>query len=64
MRLNETERVKSQCDYPIPFKLQVIRQIEGGEMTYIQAQRYYGIQGKSTVWFGFGNMVPRTGIIH
>lgn len=40
---------RSQEDYPLPFKLQVIRQIEGGEMTYIQAQNYYGIQGKSTV---------------
>jgi len=40
---------RSQGDYPLPFKLQVIRQIEGGEMTYIQAQNYYGIQGKSTV---------------
>lgn len=40
---------RKQGDYPLPFKLQVIRQIEGGEMTYIQAQNYYGIQGKSTV---------------
>lgn len=40
---------RKQSDYPLPFKLQVIHQIEGGEMTYIQAQNYYGIQGKSTV---------------
>lgn len=40
---------RNQRDYSFPFKLQVIRQIEGGEMTYIQAQNYYGIQGKTTV---------------
>jgi hypothetical protein len=50
MSREETQREKrKQSDYPLPFKLQVIRQIEGGEMTYIQAQNYYGIQGKSTV---------------
>lgn len=50
MSIQETIRSKrKQSDYPLPFKLQVIRQIEGGEMTYIQAQKYYGIQGKSTV---------------
>ena len=31
------------------FKLSVIAQVEKGEMTYKQAQRYYGIQGRSTV---------------
>jgi len=50
MSRQTTDRPKrKQSDYPLPFKLQVIRQIEGGEMTYIQAQKYYGIQGKSTV---------------
>jgi len=46
----ETQRVKrSQRDYPLAFKLSVVEQIEKGEMTYKQAQKCYGIQGKSTV---------------
>lgn len=50
MAKEESNREKrKQSDYSLPFKLQVIRQIECGEMTYIQAQKYYGIQGKSTV---------------
>ena len=31
------------------FKLSVVAQVEKGEMTYKQAQRCYGIQGRSTV---------------
>lgn len=50
MEITERKKVKrTQCDYPLPFKMQVVRQIECSEMTYIQAQGYYGIQGKSTV---------------
>jgi transposase-like protein len=40
---------RTQCDYVLPFKLRVVSEIERGDMTYIQAQAYYGIQGKSTV---------------
>lgn len=40
---------RSQRDYNQAFKLQVISQIEKGEMTYKQAQKYYGIQGNSLV---------------
>lgn len=40
---------RSQRDYNLGFKLQVISQVEKGEMTYKQAQKYYGIQGRSTV---------------
>jgi transposase len=44
------ERVRrSQRDYPLGFKLAVVAQVEKGEMTYKQAQRRYGIQGRSTV---------------
>jgi len=44
------ERIKrTQCDYPMAFKLRVVCQVEQGEMSYKQAQAYYGIQGKSTV---------------
>ena len=40
---------RSQRDYNLAFKLSVIAQVEKGEMTYKQAQKMYGIQGKSTV---------------
>jgi transposase-like protein len=40
---------RSQRDYSLAFKLSVVEQVEKGEMTYIQAQKRYGIQGRSTV---------------
>lgn len=40
---------RTQRDYKLSFKLSVVRQVEEGEMTYLQVQRAYGIQGKSTV---------------
>jgi transposase len=40
---------RSQRDYSLAFKLQVVMQVERGELTYKKAQKYYGIQGKSTV---------------
>ena len=40
---------RSQRDYSLAFKLQVVQQVEKGEHTYKTAQRYYGIQGRSTV---------------
>ena len=40
---------RSQRDYGLAFKLQVIQQVEKGELTYKKAQRHYGIQGRSTV---------------
>lgn len=40
---------RSQRDYSLAFKLSVVGQIENGEMTYKQAQKRYGIQGRSTV---------------
>jgi transposase-like protein len=40
---------RSQRDYSLAFKLSVVEQIEKGEMTYKQAQKRYGIQGRSTV---------------
>ncbi len=42
-------RKRTQRDYNMGFKLAVISQVEKGEMTYKQAQKAYGIQGKSTV---------------
>lgn len=40
---------RSQRDYSLAFKLQVVQQVEKGELTYKKAQRHYGIQGRSTV---------------
>jgi transposase len=40
---------RSQRDYSLAFKLQVVLQVEKGELTYKKAQRHYGIQGRSTV---------------
>lgn len=40
---------RTQKDYTMGFKLAVINEVEKGHMTYKQAQRQYGIQGRSTV---------------
>lgn len=50
MNYSEKPRGKrTQRDYNLGFKLAVISQVEKGEMTYKQAQKTYGIQGRSTV---------------
>lgn len=40
---------RTQRDYTVAFKLNVVSEVEKGELTWLQAQRKYGIQGKSTV---------------
>ena len=40
---------KTQKDYSLAFKLQIVDAVEKGELTYKQAQLRYGIQGRSTV---------------
>ena len=46
----ENKRKKrTQRDYTMGFKLQVVAAVEKGDMTYKQAQKIYGIQGRSTV---------------
>ncbi len=45
----EQRKKRTQGDYNLGFKLAVISQVEKGEMTYKQAQKAYGIQGRSTV---------------
>lgn len=40
---------RTQKNYSLPFKLQVVLEVEKGELTYKEAQRKYGIQGRSTV---------------
>ena len=42
-------RKRTQRDYTMGFKLQVVAAVEKGDMTYKQAQKIYGIQGRSTV---------------
>lgn len=40
---------RTQRDYTLAFKLQIVAAVEKGDMTYKQAQATYGIQGRSTV---------------
>ena len=40
---------RTQRDYSLAFKLQVVGEIERGELNYDQADRKYGIQGNVTV---------------
>ena len=42
-------RKRTQKDYSLAFKLQLVEEVEKGESTYKQVQRKYGIQGRSTV---------------
>jgi len=50
MKIEASKGIKrTQRDYTMGFKLLVVSQVEKGEMTYKQAQAYYGIQGRSTV---------------
>jgi transposase-like protein len=45
----DTGKRRSQRDYTLGFKLAVVDQVEKGELSYKEAQRRYGIQGRSTV---------------
>lgn len=40
---------RTQKDYSLAFKLQVVDEIEKGHLTYKESQKKYGIQGRSTV---------------
>ena len=46
---SEPRERRSQRDYRLPFKLVVVGEVGRGELSYKQAQRRYGIQGRSTV---------------
>lgn len=48
-RLQNILPKRTQRDYTMGFKLQVVATVEQGDMTYKQAQQIYGIQGRSTV---------------
>lgn len=43
------KKKRTQRDYSLAFKLQVVREVERGELNYNQADRKYGIQGNTTV---------------
>lgn len=45
----EEKSKRSQRDYTLGFKLAVVAEVEQGDLTYKQAQKKYGIQGRSTV---------------
>ena len=45
----EVYQRKTQKDYSLAFKLEIVDAVEKGELTYKQAQFRYGIQGRSTV---------------
>lgn len=49
LKYQESKQKRTQRDYSLAFKLQVIEEVEKGELSYKQAQRKYGIQGRSTV---------------
>ena len=58
-KTNKQSRKRSQRDYSLGFKLEVVAQVEKGAFTYKQAQKQYGIQGRSTVlvWLRkYGNL--------
>ena len=40
---------RTQKDYSLAFKLQIIEDVEKGLLSYKQAQKKYGIQGRTTV---------------
>ncbi|OLY94945.1 hypothetical protein SAMN05444008_108185 [Cnuella takakiae] len=42
-------RRRTQKDYSLAFKLQVVDEVEKGQLTWKQSQVKYGIQGRSTV---------------
>ena len=46
---NSPYQKRTQKEYSLAFKLQVVSEIEKGKYTYKQSQRHYGIQGRSTV---------------
>lgn len=49
--INETKNYckRTQRDYSLAFKLQIVDEVEKGYLTWKQGQKKYGIQGRSTV---------------
>jgi len=46
---NKDYSKRTQKDYSLAFKLQVVDEVEKGLLTWKQSQKKYGIQGRSTV---------------
>ncbi len=46
---NKDHNKRTQKDYSLAFKLQLVYEVEKGLLTYKQSQKKYGIQGRSTV---------------
>lgn len=68
-KVKEIQYIKrSQKDYSMSFKLQVVQEVERGELSQLAAKRKYGIQGRSTIleWlrkygnFDWENQTPST----
>lgn len=60
MERNEEIRYvkRTQKDYPMSFKLQIVQEIERGKLSITQVKKNYGIQSRSTIvqWLRkFGN---------
>ncbi|BAX81600.1 hypothetical protein ALGA_3300 [Labilibaculum antarcticum] len=49
-KVKEIQYVKrSKKDYSMSFKLQVVQEVERGELSQLAAKRKYRIQGRSTI---------------
>ena len=64
---------RTQKDYTLAFKLQVVDEVEKGELSQDAAQRRYGIQGNATIlvwlrkhgrldWTAKANMSKKPGL--
>src|SRR5690606_20785389 len=40
---------RTQRDYTLTFKLNVVKEVESGQLSTIEAQKKYGVQGHTTV---------------
>jgi len=47
--VNPTYSKRTQKDYSLSFKLQVVEEIESGQLDRLEAHHKYGIQARSTI---------------
>lgn len=52
---------RTQKDYSLAFKLQVVHEIEKGRLTYKESQRSMASMVKVLFWFGCENVVSQIG---
>ena len=55
--MDSNYKKRTQKDYSLSLKLQVVREIEQGLLTPMQATNKYGIQARSTIRTWLKNMV-------